>query len=152
MLTDNQLKAKNYLQQIYNMNELIKQCQEELAELRVMSTSIPSMDFSQERVHTSGSKSDAHFAIVVGKIIDKEKFVSDEMCSLLERKFEIRSEIMKLPDVDELIVLKYRYVDLMKWEDICEKMNKSYRTVNRYHNSGLTSFYNMYQYKMKKVG
>lgn len=152
MLTDNQLKAKKYLQQIYNMNEMIKQCQEELAELRVMSTSIPSMDFSKERVSTSRSNGDANFAIIVGKIIDKENYVAAELCNLLERKFEIRSELMQLPDVDELLVLKYRYVDLLQWEEICDKMNKSNRTINRYHDRGLTSFYNMYQSKFKKVG
>ena len=48
-LTQNQLQAKDYLQQIYNMNEMIKQYQEELVELREMSQSIPSMNYSDER-------------------------------------------------------------------------------------------------------
>jgi len=56
MRTEQQMKAKRYLQQAFKINELINSKIEELKELRVLSESLPSTDFSQERVQKTKSQ------------------------------------------------------------------------------------------------
>lgn len=50
---------------------------------------------------------------------------------------EIESEIDVLSDGRERSVLRYRYVNGLKWEEICMKMPCSWDTVHRWHRNGL---------------
>lgn len=50
---------------------------------------------------------------------------------------EIRDKIEQLASEDEKDVLVYRYIKLMKWEDICVKMNFSWRRVHYIHSNAL---------------
>ena len=53
---------------------------------------------------------------------------------------EITDRIEMLSDEDEKDVLVYRYVRLMKWEDICVKMNRSWKQIHRIHARALNNF------------
>lgn len=53
---------------------------------------------------------------------------------------EITDRIEQLQDEDEKDVLMYRYVKLMKWEDICTEMGVSWKQVHRIHGKALNHF------------
>ena len=53
---------------------------------------------------------------------------------------EISDKIESLKNEDEKDVLMYRYIKLMKWEDICTKMQRSWKQVHRIHSSALKNF------------
>lgn len=53
---------------------------------------------------------------------------------------EIGDKIERMQNEDEKDVLLYRYIRLMKWEDICGKMNFCWQHVHRIHNRALTNF------------
>jgi len=53
---------------------------------------------------------------------------------------EITDKIELMEDDDEKDVLMYRYIRLMKWEDICVKMNISWKQVHRIHARALNNF------------
>ncbi len=53
---------------------------------------------------------------------------------------EIMNKIERLSNEDEKDVLMYRYIRLLKWEDICERMNLSWRRIHYIHNSALENF------------
>ena len=78
--------------------------------------------------------------------------MKDEICKMLDFKFRIRNEIHQLKDTHEVLVLKYRYVMFMTWEQIAEKMQYSLIQVQRIHAKALTSFYNKHTNILKKVG
>lgn len=53
---------------------------------------------------------------------------------------EIRDKIERLESEDEKDVLVYRYIKLMKWEDICVKMQHSWQHIHRIHAKALKNF------------
>lgn len=53
---------------------------------------------------------------------------------------EITDKIERMVNEDEKDVLMYRYIRLMKWEDIAVKMNYSWQHIHRIHASALKNF------------
>lgn len=53
---------------------------------------------------------------------------------------EITDRIEQLENEDEKDVLMYRYIKLMKWEDICVNMKYSWRQMHRIHGRALINF------------
>lgn len=130
------MQAKQYLKQAYRLNDLINSDLEELDELRIFSKSISTSNFSE--MPTSGTRNTSPtFTRAIDKIIDLENHINDEIVRLVDLKKEIRSVINEVIDGDEKLLLKYRYINFLTWEDICEKMNISIRTAHRIHASAL---------------
>ncbi len=129
-------KAKRYLQQTFKINEMINSKIEELKELRILSTSLPGTDFSQERVQKT-KLHDAKFTKYVVSIVDLEKKIDEEMADLMELKMEIREKIHQVEHPNRRIVLQYRYINFFKWEEIAEKMSYSVKQIHRIHRDAL---------------
>lgn len=53
---------------------------------------------------------------------------------------EITDKIERMDNEDEKDVLMYRYIRLMKWEDICVKMGHSWQHTHRIHKKALENF------------
>lgn len=58
----------------------------------------------------------------------------------IEKCKEITDRIEQLENEDEKDVLMFRYIELMKWEDICVKMKLCERQVHRIHSQALKNF------------
>lgn len=132
------MQAKRYLKQAYRLNELIESNKQEIADLRALSCSLPGTDYSQDRVQSSSSN-DAGFTRIIHKILELENAINDDTEKMLSLKLEIRTVINAVQDNDEKLLLKYRYLNFMSWEDICFKMNVSMRTAHRIHSSALAN-------------
>lgn len=128
------VNAKQYLKQAYKLNERIESDKIELENLRSLSTSIAG-DMTQEKVQSSAS-GDKTLNIICA-IVDLEDEIKNEIEKLIRLKKEIRDVINKVEDVDEMLVLKYRYLMFLQWDEICEKMNYSKRQMYRIHDSAL---------------
>lgn len=128
------MNAKQFLRQAYKLNELIESDKEELENLRSLSESI-SGDMTQERVQTSASSD--KIVNIIAKIVDLENEIHDEIEQLIALKKQIRDVINKLENVNEKLVLKYRYLMFFQWEEICDKMHYSPRQIHRFHDSAL---------------
>lgn len=128
------VNAKQYLKQAYKLNERIESDKIELENLRSLSTSI-ACDMTQEKVQssTSGDKT----LNIICAIVDLEDEIKNEIEKLIRLKKQIRDVINKVEDVDEMLVLKYRYLMFLQWDEICEKMNYSKRQMYRIHDSAL---------------
>ena len=114
-----------------------RQCnKKELAELKLLSVSIPGIDYSKDKVQTSPSD-DAGYTKIVEKIIDLEETIKADIDKLLALMIEIRSVIDAVQDNEQKLLLKHRYLNFMTWDDICDEMNVSSRTVHRIHGSAL---------------
>lgn len=128
------MNAKQFLRQAYKLNELIESDKDELENLRSLSTSIAG-DMTQERVQTSASSD--KIVNIVARIVDLENEIHDEIEKLITLKKQIRDVINKLENVNEKLVLKYRYLMFFQWEEICDKMHYSPRQIHRFHDSAL---------------
>ena len=107
---------------------------EELETLRALSTSI-SGNMTQERVQ--GSPSNDKMLDIISKIIDLENEIDEEIEQFIALKKQIRDVINQVEDVNEKLVLKYRYLIFLQWDEICVKMSYSKRQMYRIHDSAL---------------
>jgi len=129
------MMAKEFLRQAYRLNELINSDLEELQNLRGLSRSVSSPLFEEK---ISGTKStDPPFVRYVRKIIDLEKQIQQEVDHLVKIKSDIREAINQMRNVDEKLLLRYRYINFLNWEEICVNLNVSMRTVHRLHSLAL---------------
>lgn len=53
---------------------------------------------------------------------------------------EISDKIERIENENEKDILMYRYIKLMKWEDICVKMKHSWQHIHRIHSKALENF------------
>ena len=129
------MTAKEYLHQAYRLDHKINSDIEELQKFREMSCSISSPQFG-ERVQTSRSQ-EAPFVRCVEKILDLEKKINEEIDLFVDLKKEIRSVIERVENTDEQMVLRYRYIHNLTWEQISDELNADKVTVWRWHKKAL---------------
>lgn len=130
------MKIKDYLGQAYRLDQRINSDIEELTRLREMSTSISSPCW-EERVQTSRC-TDAPFVRSLHKIMELEEKINDEIDRLVDLKEQIRTVIDAVPNTDERMVLRYRYIHNCTWEQIGLELNADKSTVRRWHNTAMT--------------
>lgn len=53
---------------------------------------------------------------------------------------DIVDKIERMENEDEKDILMYRYIKLMKWDDICAKIGKSWKQTHRIHSRALNNF------------
>lgn len=70
---------------------------------------------------------------------EKNKYLKCRYRRIRKRK-EITDKIERLVDEDEKDVLMYRYIKLLKWVDIREKMGVTERQMYRMHSQALKNF------------
>jgi DNA-directed RNA polymerase specialized sigma subunit len=133
-------EAKQYLKQAYRLNEMIKSNQEELSSLKELAKSISAIDYSKERVQSSKVTGDANFTNVVEEIVELEKRIGNDIARCIALKSEIRESINQVKDADEKILLRLRYINFKTWDEICNELHVSLRTVHRIHAAALEKF------------
>ena len=138
------MTAKQYLKQAYRLNELINSDLEELAQLKALSTSISSPNLSG-MPPSSTRNTEPFFVKCINKIVDLEKIINDEIDRFVELKKEIREVINNVPDPDERLVLRLRYIEFLKWEAVASSMGLSLKQVHRIHASALMNVKIPYQ-------
>ena len=120
---------KDYLKQVYRLDKIVKTKMNEVKELSELATSISSLDYTKEKVDVSKGDG-AKFEDIIIKICDTEKEIKREVDIL---KKDIDRKIDTIKDVDERLLLRLRYINDYKWEDICEEMNISNSQIHRVH-------------------
>ena len=130
------MQVKQYLRQAYRLNELIEGNKKELEELKLMSTTIPSIDYSKDVVQTS-KEADASFTKIIHKALELERLIHEDTEKMICLKIEIRKTIDSVQDNEEKLLLRLRYLNFMQWDDVCDIMNISPRTAHRIHGSAL---------------
>ena len=133
------MTAKEYLRQAYRLNELIDSRITELERLRDYSTRLTSCSFEGERVSKSRS-TEAPFARIIEKIVDLEKVINRDIDRYVDLKTEMNAAIDRVSNVDERLLLRYRYLNNYNWDDIAHLLNVSGRTVHRIHSTALYNF------------
>jgi DNA-directed RNA polymerase specialized sigma subunit len=127
---------KEYLRQAYRLDQKINSDIEEVARLREMAGSISSPVMG-DKVQTSRS-GDAPFVRSIEKILLLEEKINREIDTLVDLKSQMREVIAAVPDTDERMVLRYRYIHNLTWEQIGNELNADKSTIRRWHGSALT--------------
>ena len=129
------MTTREYLRQAYRLDHKINSDIEEVAHLRAMASSISS-PLLGDKVQTSRS-GDAPFAKSIEKIHRMEEQINHEIDTLVDLKQQMRDVIDAVSDTDERMVLRYRYIHNLTWEQIGIEMNADARTIRRWHSGAL---------------
>ncbi len=138
------MKAKEYLQKLKRLDTIINQKIKEQADLRHMSTSIGSFDYSKDRVRTSPS-GDASYTKAINRIIDLNEEISREIDIYADEKHRIINQIQGLSDEKYIDILYKRYVEFKKFEVISIEMGFTYQYTVELHGYALQDFERTYK-------
>lgn len=129
------MTAHEYLSRVYCLDRKIKYDLKELEALIEMSCGISSPNLGEK---VSGSQNtEAPFVRALERIWEREERINAEIREFEEAKEQVRRTIEAVENYDERCLLLYRYIQHMKWEDICLELHVSMSTVKRWHHSAL---------------
>ena len=76
-------------------------------------------------------------SMISDEIIDLQKDLQEKLKAAMALRIDIKSKIDEVDDIDRRIVLSYRYIDNLKFDDIADRMNFSVRSVFYLHDKGI---------------
>jgi DNA-directed RNA polymerase specialized sigma subunit len=129
------MTPKSYLNQAYRLEQRIRLDKEEIEQLQALSVNVSSPSFEEH--YNPNRNTEASFMKTLEKVWKYQDKVNDELDLLLNLKAEIRDVISEVQNVDERLVLTYRYIKNYTWTKIGEELHVDERTVRRWHNRAL---------------
>ena len=129
------MTTKEYLNRAYVLNKKIKKDKEIIANLKdaAMNTSA---NVSDERVQTS-AQTGSRMSTFVEMIVELENSVNKQEQELKVVRDEITTEINKITDIKQRLVLQLRYLDYYSWSNIAGVLCCSESLVYKIHSDGL---------------
>lgn len=128
------MTAKEYLNRGYKANEIINGLLAEKQHLRDIATNITSTLSADRTFCRNISDKTGDTAV---KLADLEHEIDCEVDKYIDIKREIRIVINAVKNCDEQLVLRHRYLEFMKWDEIANKMNYSIENVFVLHRRAL---------------
>nr|DAX95975.1 MAG TPA: Protein of unknown function (DUF1492) [Caudoviricetes sp.] len=129
------MTAKEYLRQAYRLDHRINSDIAEMERLQEMAGSVGSPGFEEH--YNPNRPSKAPFVRCLEKVWDLEQKINSEIDRLIDLKAQMREVIATASNADEQMVLRYRYIHNMTWEQIGDELHADRTTVYRWHNSAL---------------
>ena len=126
---------KEYLYQLFTLDQQIQSHRQELYTLRSLSKDLISMPY--EHLSPTNRPADEKTIDVLSKILSLEKQILQEIDQRITLQTDIHTAIERVSDGKERLLLRYRYIDFLKWEEIADKMNFSLRNIHRLHSRAL---------------
>ncbi len=117
-------EKQEYLKDYYRIKLSIKCIEDDLKELYEISNSIKNMEYDKVKN-------------IVTQIIDLENKKILETDKLLKKRKEIEEKIKSVQDENCRLLLKYRYIMNLTWEEVAEKMYFCYQYVFILHKKAL---------------
>lgn len=133
----NYYEAKKYLGKAYTARQRINSKRERLERWKEESVQT-SAQMQSSLVSGSPDKQQTEKNIIA--IVDLEREIQKDISELANLEREIQKEINLIDDDLQKTVLELRYLNFMKWDSICAKLNYSSRQIFNLHKSGILSF------------
>ena len=143
------MTAKKYLLQIYNLDKEINSKQSERDE--IMSTLLKAVDTSAEPLFNTGTVSDPTGNTVM-KLMEYNDRTNERIDRLVDLKIQISGEIDQLENGNHRMVLRERYINNKKWEEIAVEQNYAIRYIYKLHGFALNEFEEVFSEKFIKEG
>ena len=133
------MTAKQYLSQGYRLNELMKSHQEELAQLRSMIGSVSAVSYNKAGGGAARWNGDTAEQNLLMNCLELEARIQEDIGNMVDLMREIHDTIETVRDQDQRLVLRFRYILFLNWEDTAVRMNYSCPQVRRLHRAALQS-------------
>lgn len=130
---ENELKIR-YLSRYRRLNQRIDRLLEEQSRWREMALKITPV-LSQT---PGGGESGSPIERPMDKVLEIDVEINREIDELQIVRQEIRAALNQLEDESLKLLMEYRYIDGLTWEQIAVKMNYCWRQVCRKHGQALT--------------
>lgn len=130
---ENELKIR-YLSRYRRMSKRIDRLLEEQSRWREMALKITPV-LSQT---PGGGESGSPIERPMDKVLEIDEEINQEIDELQIVRQEIRAALNQLEDENLKLLMEYRYIDGLTWEQIAVKMNYCWRQVCRKHGQALT--------------
>ena len=132
-LGDESVTKKEFLNQYRNAEREIAIKLDEIVRLREMATKVTQV-LTPDKVK-GGMENRREESIA--KIVDMEKEIGASIDNLKKIREQVEYAINAISNANQRDVLRLRYLDGMKWEQIAVKLNYDYRWVLRLHGMAL---------------
>ena len=129
------MNAKQYLKQLFFIDQTVTDSLAELDELRSRATTLGAVDYSKDKIQ-SGKVSDPT-ASSVAIIVDLESTIREKISSYRKTKTEVEKTIEGVTDQNVKLVLLKRYVYFKDFDDIATDLKYTAQHVKRLHGQGL---------------
>ena len=126
---------KEYLMRYRDAVRSEKQIDEEIRQLR-LDTMMPAV-VNDGMPHGSGAGDLSGYAARVDELLADLK---DQMERRIAIRREITQKIEEMSSETEKMVLRYRYIHLLNWEEIAVKMCYSWKGIHKVHGRSLQHF------------
>jgi DNA-directed RNA polymerase specialized sigma subunit len=130
------MTAKEYLSQGYRLEQRIRLVREEITNLQELAGSVSSPGFEEH--YNATRNTEAPFIRTISKIMELEDKQNDLLNQMLEFKQQMCEVINSVEELNESMVLYYRYAVNESWQDIGRRLFVDERTVRRWHNKALS--------------
>lgn len=130
---ENEMKIR-YLSRYRRMSKRIDRLLEEQSRWREMALKITPV-LSQA---PGGGESGSPIERPMDKVLEIDEKINQEIDELQTVRQEIRATLNQLEDENLKLLMEYRYIDGLTWEQIAVKMNYCWRQVCRKHGQALT--------------
>lgn len=126
---------KEYLWQYRKALQKEKEIEEEIYQLRMNKIS-PSL-VQDGLPHGSGGSDLSGYAAKIDELL---RNLEKQMNKRIELRLRISREIESMSDETESLLLRYRYIQGLKWEDIALRMDYSWQHIHKIHAKALQHF------------
>lgn len=127
------MNIKRKLQDYIWIKENIESLEDRLLEIDTQLTKITT---NLENENVQATKDPDKWTNLINERIEVEGMINREICRGLKEIQYIENIISNLPEREKLL-MRLRYIDNLKWEEICVKMNYSWRQMHRLHSDSL---------------
>lgn len=131
------MTAKEYLSQARHLEQVMQCDRKALEELEALTSCIPALDYSKVKVSSSVKSCEADYTFLIEKKDELERKIKKSMEESMRLKLEIREQLEKIFPLEQRLVLEYRYVQALKWEEIQSVLCISRRSAHRLHGLAL---------------
>ena len=124
-----------HLKQIRLIDKEINQMLNELERIRCSLMRSPQLKQVSVQESKVGLKDDVYI-----KMIEYNDKINQKVDELIDTKKKVFDTIEQIKDHEQRLILKMRYVDCEKWEDIEQELHVSKNTMHRIHRKALKEF------------
>ena len=128
------MTAKEYLSQAYRLDQRINSKLEQVESLNELATKCTATLTGMPR---NPNRATSTMADAVGKIIDLQAEVNDDIDALVDLKRDIVTLIKSVSDPEYQTLLEKRYLCFMTWEQIAVDLRYSIHHLYKLHNLAL---------------
>lgn len=128
------MKAKEFLNRAFFINQRITSKIEQLNNLNALATKVTT---TYSQAPASGSRNNHKMEDVIIKLVDMQNSINADIDKLLDIKAEIMGVINSVESNEYRTILEMRYLCFKTWEEIAAEMNYGVRYIHILHSKAL---------------